>query len=414
MSAVRHEGAAAVRHHPSLVLLASEEQMKDALLRERWRALLKRTPHLQGLYMSPEWLDHIDQIEKGASVSVLAHRGPDGAFDGVVPLARAPVELDYVVKHYILRRQIVDAIAILGGQPLLDEQVPLFDQAFATIAQKFPECDAITLSMVPKESFTWRYLNESRFIRDHFILYVPQIPGAGLTHSINLPNTFDKYNTSLTAKRRANCKRKVKVLHKQGKPPTLSRFETASQVPDFLEQVIPLSRKTWQHALIGEQLTSSLDWNAKLRDLAERDIFRGYVMKCGDQIAAFGLGHQQGGVFHLNITGYDESLGALSPGSVLIYTMIEDLLKHRPVQRLCFCFGDARYKREFGNVHTDTVKLMLFRKNLKNTVLRYTHAGFRGAVNFAKQHLRKELILRRNRDVGASIPPPAGEESDDG
>ncbi len=78
-------------------------------------------------------------------------------------------------------------------------------------------------------------------------------------------------------------------------------------------------------------LSTSLDDSAKclqvLTDLAEQGLLRAYALRCGGKPCAMGIGYQKDGVYHYYETAYCEEFAKLSPGRVLLYLMLEDLLK---------------------------------------------------------------------------------------
>ena len=144
------------------------------------------------------------------------------------------------------------------------------------------------------------------------------------------------------------------------------------------------------------------DWEKKLVDLAERGVLRAYILYCGEDLGAFGLGYADHGVFHFRATGYDQSLAALSPGTVLMYLVVGNLLDAGGVRRLCFCYGDAPYKRLFSNLHLETARIVLIRRTRKNDLFYYAHKGFWAAARRAKE------LVARYRPGSPCTPAAAG------
>jgi hypothetical protein len=264
-----------------------------------------------------------------------------------------------------------------------------------------PDCRAISFPLVRAGSPTWAHLRTSRVVRDRFRLYVPLEPGAGEVHSIDLPPTFKDYQATLGAKRRANFKRKLNVLLREGVPAKLRSFRRPEEVREFLALARPIAGKSWQKAIGSTQFCPTVDWQDKLADLASKDIWRGYILYCGDEPTAFGLGYQDSGTFHFRATGYDAARASWSPGTLLMYLMLEALLeKEAPPRHMCFCFGDAAYKRTFCNVHTESFNVLLLRRTWRNDLVRSSHIGFRRLVQVAKK------VLARVRP--AALPDAAG------
>ena len=83
-------------------------------------------------------------------------------------------------------------------------------------------------------------------------------------------------------------------------------------------------------------------------------------------------------------TGFDPSFARLSPGTVLIYLLAEDLILHRPPGRLCFGFGDSYYKREFSNDHSEEVSFLLLNRGLSGAIRAGTYTAFKSLLRAAK------------------------------
>jgi hypothetical protein len=75
---------------------------------------------------------------------------------------------------------------------------------------------------------------------------------------------------------------------------------------------------------------------------------------------------------------------------VLLYELLEDLFCERTPRTVCFCAGDAPYKRFFANASVETADILLLRRDVGNRLLLATHACFRSAVKCVKR-LRARL-----------------------
>jgi CelD/BcsL family acetyltransferase involved in cellulose biosynthesis len=373
---------------PSTKLLTREGDWADGSLRAAWDELLASSDNLDATFQTPEWFRH---AARGTSAAIVEHIGPKGAADGIVPVVKAVESLEFVADRFVHQHVDLRAAIVLGGEPLIAPGLQTFDEVLRAVDSWAPDCDVISFPLVRAGSPTWKNLCTSRVVQERFRLYVPLEPGAGEVHSIDLPATFKEYTATLGAKRRANFKRKLNVLTREGVPAKLRRFERPDEVAEFLALVRPIAAKSWQHAIGSPQLCPSVDWHQKLGDLAARGIWRGYVLFCGDVPTAFGLGYQDCGTFHFRATGFDATRASWSPGTVLMYLMIEDLLDHgtRATRHMCFCFGDASYKRLFSNVHTESFHVLLLRRTWKNDLVRSTHIGFRRLVTVAKALLAR-------------------------
>jgi CelD/BcsL family acetyltransferase involved in cellulose biosynthesis len=382
----------ALRRATTTELLSGERARTDTAICAAWEALLASSDNLDATFQTPGWFSHASQ---GSSGIIALHCNALGVADGIVPVVKDVESLEFDADRYFHGHVDLRAAVVLGGEPLIAPDLESFDDVLRALDAWAPDCDAISFPLVRAGSPTWDHLQHSRVVRERFRVYVPLEPGAGEVHSIDLPPTFKEYTGSLGAKRRANFKRKLNVLLREGVPARLRRFERPEEVAEFLALAMPIADKSWQHAIGSTQFCPTVDWTKKLTDLAQKNIWRGYVLYCGDVPCAFGLGYEDCGSFHFRATGFDASRASWSPGTVLMYLIIEDLLDGagrkgaRGPRHLCFCFGDAAYKRVFTNVHVESFHVLLLRRTWRNDLVRSTHVGFRKLVRVAKEMLAR-------------------------
>jgi CelD/BcsL family acetyltransferase involved in cellulose biosynthesis len=350
-------------------------------VRSAWETLVARTDNLNAIFQSPEWFDHRAATARTPLLILATVRDARGAVVGVVPFARERLELAF---HARLYHPALRVAMLLGGQPLLPEDPALFDLLFTAAADALPEVDAIQLHMVPRNSFTWAYLQESRVVRERFLLYVPALPGEGATYAIDLPDSFEAYLSMLSAKRRSLFKRRVRQLREHGQGAlVLERFDGPGAGEAFLAAAGVIARKTWQRRM-GDSFEEGTEWPHRLSDLAARGILRSYLLRCGGVGCAYVMGFQTRGVFHYVKCGYDPAFARLSPGAALLYLLLEDLFTHARPKRVCFCFGDNAYKAELATARNDTAEVLLLAPTTRNRSLRAAHRGFRAGVHAMK------------------------------
>ncbi len=390
----------------ALEVLTSPHRFADPALVRRWHELLAASTNLDKTFQSPAWFDHVRENPGARPLEgALVVRRARGAIDSIVPVVKDVDSLEFVVGSRTLRSFKLRSALVLGTQLLAPEDERTYDEILGAIDRWAAACDCITLPSVPDDSFLRRWTATSRAVRERFIVYAPFDPGTGKIFCTDFPATFDAYNAGLDKKRRDNFKRKVRVLDKQGKPGKLRRFDGAGDVAEFLRLARGIAAKSWQSGIGVDPFPADVDWQKKLSDQAERGLFRAYVLECGGEPAAFGVGAVAEGVFHYRATGFDQSMSALSPGTVLTYLMFGDLLSGPgPVQRMSFGFGDTPYKRLFCNRDFPASRVLLLRKTPANELLWRSHAAFRLLVARGKE------ALARGKELYARWRPPADGE----
>ena len=150
---------------------------------------------------------------------------------------------------------------------------------------------------------------------------------------IDLRDGFDQYLGAMSGKTRYTLRKKVRVLREHGGGRLeCRRVEAEDQVEAFLEAGERVHSRSWQ----GRKLWAS-NYNheshlvgPELKGLARAKILRSYLLECGGEPCAYVVGYQFDGVYHYMEPRFDEVLGRRSPGTVLLYLLLEDLFCARP------------------------------------------------------------------------------------
>jgi hypothetical protein len=384
----------------SVSLLASVESWGADRLREEWQCVLESSDDRLVLFQSPEWFDHIHATEPAVRPALACVRDGDGHLIGVAPLVRTRHNLEYSIKRVRLGKSSLSLLEIPGGVPPLPEETGVYDRLFELLPRVARGHDGLYLRMLPTSSFGWRYLNESPLVRASFALCLPE--GLSSSHVVDLPQTFKEYLSHFKSKTRYNLQRSVKQLRERGGGELeLQRFEAPDEVPAFLDSAASVASLSWQARCTDDRVDTTPFWRQKLTDLARRGLLRSYVLRAGSHHCAFALGYQGRDVFHYVQVGYDPAFAAYSPGSVLLYLLLEDLTLHRRPRRASFGYGDSYYKQLFGNVRSEEASVLLVNRRLTSRLKVDSYTAFRSMMRIAKTYLRRGS----SRGVAPGISP---------
>ena len=124
----------------------------------------------------------------------------------------------------------------------------------------------------------------------------------------------------------------------------LVRVERPDQVEEFLEQATEIAKKSWQNRLIGFPPESRADRRTLLNELASAGILRAYLLKCGTKPCAFNLTFISNSICYYYETAYLPELSEYSPGTMLEYLKIEDLIAVDPPRLIYYGGGDVEYE----------------------------------------------------------------------
>jgi CelD/BcsL family acetyltransferase involved in cellulose biosynthesis len=92
----------------------------------------------------------------------------------------------------------------------------------------------------------------------------------------------------------------------------------------------------------------------------DRGWFRGAILYLRGRPAAFWHGNAYRGTFATSATGFDPAEAEGRPGTYLLMRLVEGLCADPNVDTLDFGFGDADYKRHFGDSSTLEEDVVVF------------------------------------------------------
>lgn len=233
---------------------------------------------------------------------------------------------------------------------------------------------------------------------------------------IRFPERAEDYWAQFSKKSRYNFRYRAKHLDH-----SVRSVRSAGEVEDYARRVDELIGRTWQHRRLGYRL--EIPQKVELwRAMADLGAFRSYLLQQGDRTIAFATGFQWKGRFTYEETGYDPEFAAKSPGQVLLYRVVEDLIARDTPRLLDFGYGDNEYKRIYANHQTLSGPLVVVRNavvpcmtvraaQLRSAVGRTTRTVLtRAGVMSLIRHLhRGHLRLGKQRPTEAATPAADGQ-----
>jgi hypothetical protein len=193
------------------------------------------------------------------------------------------------------------------------------------------------------------------YCRDH-------APWAGQHFGLVMPESIDIFYNRLKRKHRNPLRKAVQLLD-QDEPGKLTCrvFTGLDEVDAFAEQAEAIARQTYQRRL-GASFEDSPASRRWLKILAERGLWRGYVLSAENQPCAYWLGWLYDDLFYLYSAGRDPSVQDFNPGTgtILLAKLLEDVCEHTDVKEVDFGPGDYPYKRRFCDTARSTITLLIF------------------------------------------------------
>ncbi|MEE9432242.1 MAG: GNAT family N-acetyltransferase [Melioribacteraceae bacterium] len=130
----------------------------------------------------------------------------------------------------------------------------------------------------------------------------------------------------------------------------VKEITSPSDIKSFIEKSDVICKKSYL-CEIGAGIEDTEYWKKYLTDVAEGGYFRGYLLIANSQPISYSFGLVYKNTFYLFATAFNSDFRDISPGGYLIRRMLENLVKEK-IDYFHFGFGDAEYKRLYGNEST--------------------------------------------------------------
>jgi hypothetical protein len=219
------------------------------------------------------------------------------------------------------------------------------------------ENDCVLFEDLEVGSSLWNVLHQSA-MGDRVAVFYPSPPQPHLW--IEFPRNAADYWKRFSKKPRQTLRRKAKLL-----PHEIRCYTRREEVAEFLHKAHQVSKRSWQAKRLGIRITNDPAHRKRLEVLASLGALRSYLLEHEGDPLAFVLGIQWKGCFLFEETGYHSGYKKWSPGTVLLFRLLEDLTVRDTPRLVDFGFGDAQYKRSFANRETLSGPVLLVRRSLR-------------------------------------------------
>lgn len=360
--------------------------LEDRELRQHWSAAIDPASNLYCMYAAPDWLDHLPESDKKASrVQCLAGAGPACVVAVLRPISTA---LRFELSHVLRMRVPLRAMELLGSQLVGQATPELLRATTASIWKSHPRIGAIYLKSVVKGSALWRALEQSDWTIDGATAYRPH--GDRPFHFATLPATFDEYESMFSAKRRYNLRRNVrKMAEAHGGQLEVRQASRAEDIGFLVQSAKDVLEGSWKARRLANPVPDSMQDIDQLGRLARAGMIRAFVLLANGSPCAFIIGYLYRGVFHYADLAYRESHAAHSPGTVLLYLAIKELIEQDHPQYINFGVTDNQFKQVFADQHTEDAEVLVLRPGTASWLLRTAHSSFQKAKHRVRARLAR-------------------------
>jgi hypothetical protein len=229
-----------------------------------------------------------------------------------------------------------------------------------------PDCDAVVLPAHPIEGHFPR-------LKGFFGPVIQYISKAELRYLIPLRGTFEEYASGFSGRRRSVLTRHLRKFTEFSAGSLAFRvFTRPEEMPEFVKIAAALSQGSYK-AKIGATFEDLAITPEELSTTAARDAIRGYVLSSGGKAVAYYFCREQSGSLLYVHSAYDPSCAKLSPGTVLLWLILESLFAEQRFEYFDFLWGYYPYKKAFARTSMRVACVITFRGSSRNRALVLTH-----------------------------------------
>lgn len=355
-----------------------------------WRAATRANDPVNSFLSGPDWFAMMAK-GRGPDCQVAVLRNTEGAVKVVAPLLPDTRPIALALGGRQLARIKIPVVAVCGGD-LVDfgadhDELDVFVRA---ILERYPWAGGLWCDHAKDGERTRRLSGLSRHHGGYLFLTLYKTAqcrivmpdSAASLRDLRSRKTISKIEGRERALRRAcngEC-RIVAISHPQDWAPYAQNIES-------------MMNHTWQAEDLGVRFEIG-----ELSELATRGWLRSYLLLAGTEAAAFALCYQSEDVFVYAKIGHDRRFAKYSPGTLLLYRLLQALYDDNTPRYVDLGDGAFGYKRELANdiLHSNACLL-----------LRRTPAHLRLLLVYrATQRINAigRLILERGQRLARRIP----------
>ena len=218
-----------------------------------------------------------------------------------------------------------------------------------------------------------------------------------------LPGTLDAFLAQRSRRRRESVRRYSRRLERTyGDDVRVEVVRDSAGLERLFAETNLIHRETYQSVLgVG---FSDENVQRRLAELAaDRGWFRGYLLYLREKPVAFWHGNAYRGSFGIASTGFDPAYADDRPGTYLLMRAVDDLSREGSAQVIDFGFGDADYKRHFGDAFVEEQDVGVFERRFRTIGLNAVHSALGGATSAGRTVAGATgalTSLRRRRRLG--------------
>lgn len=356
--------------------------MKLEIIKEEQFKNHKALEHA-GLYTKPEFLKFLNRY--GAKQPIFYHAVKDGQSYGYAIVCQTEIEWKYLLGEKKLFTIKTKGVCLRN---LFKDLNPSVFKNISTVdVLNQQKVDTMLLFSVPTN-----YLNDTKKIKlNHPSGLLRYLPRSKSEHyHIEIKDDFDNYLSNFSRNSRQTLKKKVRRFSKRCKGLShVKTYENENDLDEFFHFALSISRKTYQHRLLGSGLESSAWFRDYITFLARNGFLKAYILFDDRHPVAYLYSTHIDGHFETHKTGYDPAYSKSSPGKVLYYHVIKSLFDNKETSIIDFSTGEGPLKKLFATSQTECIDVYYIRKSFIPLSIVILHLIFSSFMNIVRGLIEK-------------------------
>lgn len=205
------------------------------------------------------------------------------------------------------------------------------------------------------------------------------VPGQYRRYYIDIQGSFSEYLGRLPSKERLELRRKRRrFAESSGGVQYYREYRLPGEMTEFYELSREISKRSFQGKL-GVGIPNSEKFRSDLVRLAGEGRVRGFLLLHRGCPVAYEYCRVYGDCLTGELCGYDPEMRRSSPGSVLMFCILEQLFREQIFQYWDFGTGEAKYKAFLSTGSRTCADVYYLSRNIKNSGIIAAHCALRAA-----------------------------------
>ncbi|MGL6225909.1 MAG: GNAT family N-acetyltransferase [Thermoguttaceae bacterium] len=176
---------------------------------------------------------------------------------------------------------------------------------------------------------------------------------------IHLPDVPEKILSSLNSKQRYNVKRLLNYFETKIPQHEIIKVTRSDQIEYFFDCVQQISDNSWQSKTFGKSQWKTESRIQSWKKIADEGFLYAHILLAKGLPIAYRNAYKYADCYFAQESRFDQNYVEVTPGMVLLYRTLEDLVQTGSAKVLDFGFGTLGNKKLFGNEEIESMTVFI-------------------------------------------------------